>query len=1081
MVYDCPAAVNLKILENFYQEIEINEKDPYQFLLKNLPPKKSHNQIAFERKLFSEEKLAIESDPVILRSKILKTLKLDEMIKHYQASPPKVEIVDEHISHDEISQRLKISDSLVGTFEAKITFPDTSLHKRPMILGIHGHGGNCNDFINQDMISKLFNKGFGILSISFRAMRRLHESIISRELVERGYHLMGVRLYEMFIAWQILKNHPLVNQERIGILAHSGGSVVANLFVRAFPNFRALVYDYESNFHRDWSKLCCESLPNLRPFRIYLQLARYCPIPAIKVGYGFRKDSNIVIDFFSNKLDDLVSNESTNKSKIQLDKSGKNIANCLNHYASIQDKCLLRQQIDSYFDDTLQYESTNYTKLRRPDSKIKYLLNELTLESPRDRTRLETSFDQILEIVKTIQNKEAKASLLNFSNESICKLGIKQCGLWMTTVRNDPEASIYNDLTRSVYVAALTSGSTAATNLITHLKGLESKTHTLLTLLDITGKPESIDFIKSKLKVLLEKESNPSLARCLSQLVDKAQFKGSCWEHSLVSDYFSKLGKLPNQLKSLVYFNDQKALTYLDLMYHEPEDLLKELLAKITIKPLDENDQTILAKQLDGLYRKRVRVGQAEGFIRELIPYLKSFGTKFRHQWISRALVLTQKESSSYEARASRLEVMEEALKVVSRSELSKIISEYPEFFDEMMLKRLISQALVIDNLDQTDLMLKKLSTVSPSISIDFDTKEVQTELILLKENIRNKFQYFLHQVATGGEYEDIVDWFDELSNRYQSVLNLIRPQLAEELFAKFSKNEFNDPALTAWWCIYSLFAELSDKRIDQWLKINLLKNLPSDETEDSQKIALAIRTMEAKEFEFFETILSFVKAPIYVREAEILRDLFLRNIRKTDLTQTILSIKSLNAFSRTRLTHLLFNSISRVEFIQNYDSLLELSQLPADPDSFQLAYDWVNCAIRLEFYEDASLQIRKIHVRNQRLKFRERFFLEELYDLWLDLDFPHKARELVLVSMQDKCSSVDCYHQITDLILNAIDNDKIFHEFILVQKFFKELNLWLSKNKILRENFCSDGGFEELCDNEGYFKSSELDLFSSR
>ena len=712
---NCSVAGTLKVLENFNQKIDINQAAPYKFLLENLPSKTIDNEISFKRKLASEENILQESDPINLRVTILNKLKLDELIAHYKGSPPKVEIVDEEEMDGLISQRLKISDTLIGTFEAKIIFPDVSLHKHPMILGIHGHGGNCSDFINRDMSSKLFNEGYGILSISFRAMRRLHESIVSRELVKRGYHLMGIRLYETYIGWQILKNHPLVNPDKIAILAHSGGSVIANLFVRVFPKFRALIYDYESSFNRDWSNLCCESLPNLRPFRMNLQLASFCPIPAIKVDYGFRKDSNIVVKFFSEKLGWLGSNHSAKKSKIKTRRIDNSISTCISHYASLQDKCLLRSQIDDHFENASKSESVVYSKLRRPRSKIQYLLEELALKGISSREKLGLSFDKILKIIKAVEKRKTRSSLLNMSNESICKLGFKQCDLWMKLVRNDPVNSIQNDFTHSVYVAALTSGSVSATSLLSHLPGIESQTLTLLNLLNATGKPESIDLIKTKLKVLLEKDSMQTVGKCLNELIEESQFKKSCWKHSLVSNYVSKLGKLPKQLKSLVQLDDRNALNYLNVLHDEPEDLLQELLETINSKPLNQGNQLILASQLDRLYYKRVRLGQSEGFIRELIPYLESFNVKFRHQWISRGLVLTQKDPSSYEAKASRLEIMEEVLKVTNRSELAKIISDHTELFDNLMLEGLISQALVIDRLDQADLLLKKLRPSSRS------------------------------------------------------------------------------------------------------------------------------------------------------------------------------------------------------------------------------------------------------------------------------------------------------------------------------------------------------------------------------
>ena len=266
-----------------------------------------------------------------------------------------------------------------------------------MILGIHGHGDNCSSFVSQNVSSKLLENGFGIFTISFRAMRRIYESSISRELVKLGHHLMGIRLYETYIGWQILRSHPLVDSNKICVLAHSGGSVVANLFVRVFPNFKALVYDYTSSFHRDWDKLCCESLPKLNPYQKNLQSTKFSPIPALKVTYGFTKDLNTILKFFS----DAVLGSASSKSVESSTDTTHSISledDCSNHYASLQDKCYLRKQIEDYILQTTNSDSSTYSKLRIPRSKVQYLLEKLILKKDSSEDEIKSNFWKLLEL-----------------------------------------------------------------------------------------------------------------------------------------------------------------------------------------------------------------------------------------------------------------------------------------------------------------------------------------------------------------------------------------------------------------------------------------------------------------------------------------------------------------------------------------------------------------------------------------------------------------------------------------------------------------------------------------------------------
>ena len=144
--------------------------------------------------------------------------------------------------------------------------------------------------------------------------------------------------------------------------------------------FKALIYDYTSSFHRDWDELCCEALPKLKPYRENLQLADKSPIPALKVSYGFTKDSNTILEFFSKNVLNSIEEKSVGSMGGTTKTTSSRDTHCANHYATLQDKCLLRAQIDDYFMDKSEINSLRFSQLRMPRFKIQYILEKLIFE-----------------------------------------------------------------------------------------------------------------------------------------------------------------------------------------------------------------------------------------------------------------------------------------------------------------------------------------------------------------------------------------------------------------------------------------------------------------------------------------------------------------------------------------------------------------------------------------------------------------------------------------------------------------------------------------------------------------------------
>ncbi|MFC2140568.1 hypothetical protein ACFLQ1_02475, partial [Candidatus Auribacterota bacterium] len=161
-------------------------------------------------------------------------------------------------------------------------------------------------------------EGFIVIMPSFRAMEAdKKEKDISLHLMLNNFTLMGLRVYESLLILEYLLCLDMVDPFRIGIIAHSGGSVVANLLVRITDKVQALAIDHVSNYVdllRDFRTLHCEVIPYLCRYRETLNNQKSLHIPVIKVRYNyFKNHKESILNFFKEHLKFLTKNEELKK------------------------------------------------------------------------------------------------------------------------------------------------------------------------------------------------------------------------------------------------------------------------------------------------------------------------------------------------------------------------------------------------------------------------------------------------------------------------------------------------------------------------------------------------------------------------------------------------------------------------------------------------------------------------------------------------------------------------------------------------------------------------------------------------
>ena len=399
--------------------------------------------------------------------------------------------------------------------------------------------------------------------------------------------------------------------------------------MRVFPQFKALIYDYTSSFHRDWDELCCEALPKLKPYRENLQLADKSPIPALKVSYGFTKDSNTILEFFSKNVLNSIEEKSVGSMGGTTKTTSSRDTHCANHYATLQDKCLLRAQIDDYFMDKSEINSLRFPQLRMPRFKIQYILEKLIFEKNSVDFELKSNLMEILKIISKVNKSELRTYLISLVNKSVCKLGVEYCDLWLGLLKAESTTSLLvSNLDDEMVLSTISSDSVSASTLIKYLPTRNSKIHALLNLAHGTANSKLSQSLKVKLSSLLKNDSERKLSKCVKQLLDRDKFEPTCWENNLVSDYVSKTNSIPQYLKNSLNIDNQKLVNVVKTYMKNQMLLSTDYWENINTEKMSALQQTKLNLQLEEIYSNSLKRGDYEEFMRELFPYLRLFNLK---------------------------------------------------------------------------------------------------------------------------------------------------------------------------------------------------------------------------------------------------------------------------------------------------------------------------------------------------------------------------------------------------------------------------------------------------------------------
>jgi len=232
---------------------------------------------------------------------IIDILNIDFLVDGIDKRELVVTTIRERENDDYIEKELLFTDEHVGTFDVLLLVPkEKKIGKYPAIIGLHGHNDDNRIFKEKYMGEDLAKAGFVTAMPSFRAMDYPTDRRISPYLLLNGFTLMGVRVYESLLLTKYLKYLSFVDNDKIGVISHSGGSSCANLFVRVSKDIKVQVVD---NFI-DWTYwgddyvVCCEIVPGLAYYKEMIDNKIYLPMPCFSVPYCYEDRRDLIINFF---------------------------------------------------------------------------------------------------------------------------------------------------------------------------------------------------------------------------------------------------------------------------------------------------------------------------------------------------------------------------------------------------------------------------------------------------------------------------------------------------------------------------------------------------------------------------------------------------------------------------------------------------------------------------------------------------------------------------------------------------------------------------------------------------------------
>lgn len=242
-----------------------------------------------------------------IQKTIIEKLNISFLLDGIEKRPLTVTTIATHQRDGYIEKELLLKDEWIDQTEIHLLIPDKQYTKQyPAVIGLHGHADSATVFRDKYFGAELARAGFVVLIPAVQALE--HPDIdeeVSKKMYLNGFSLMGVRAYKVLLFTKYLQYLKEVDNKRIGLMGHSGGSTTVMLVAHLRPkNFNGLVYDLDGTYLDMWAEdphiIHCDTIPRFSYYRKHIHKVSNLPFPSKEFEYGYHgaDDKDKIIQFF---------------------------------------------------------------------------------------------------------------------------------------------------------------------------------------------------------------------------------------------------------------------------------------------------------------------------------------------------------------------------------------------------------------------------------------------------------------------------------------------------------------------------------------------------------------------------------------------------------------------------------------------------------------------------------------------------------------------------------------------------------------------------------------------------------------
>ncbi len=206
----------------------------------------------------------LDKDEAALRDRIIDGAGLAPLLVAGGPTPPDRVLVSATRDADGYRERLAyLEHPALGFVEVRLLLPRASEGPVPVVLGLHGHGGDAGMFRDAQG-ADLARRGVAVAALSFKAMAfDPRETTLATALIRAGGALLGLRVAEALMVLRWLGTLPEVDAARVGLLGHSGGSMAGGRGAR-LHGLKALHLDHQDTYGWDGRRIHGDVAPLLQ-------------------------------------------------------------------------------------------------------------------------------------------------------------------------------------------------------------------------------------------------------------------------------------------------------------------------------------------------------------------------------------------------------------------------------------------------------------------------------------------------------------------------------------------------------------------------------------------------------------------------------------------------------------------------------------------------------------------------------------------------------------------------------------------------------------------------------------------------